>query len=391
MVTSTPLSRRAILGGLTATSLLGMPGWGEADVSLISPTYFAAAARTASGSFAVAILDAAGQVLDQQPLPSRGHGFAWARRSRQLVSFTRRPGWQMLVSTLADTGKLNNSRAIDAAPGRHFYGHGCFSADGRWLFTTENHLESLAGMIGVYDVQQGFVRVREFPSHGIGPHEMRLSNDGQFLLIANGGIATHPDRGQGSAKGREKLNLDTMRSNVAILNPSSGELVAKLEVPDPYQRLSLRHMSEDSRGRLWLGGQYQGDPEAIVPLIMSVDLRDSAPQLAALALPEITTVQLNNYIGSVGYHAGYQRLAFTAPKSDKALFIDPLVANVPESAELTSLVSASGVPTIADVAHQQWPINSLSGQWYRADARESAQWRSSRTALVLDNHLVALA
>lgn len=391
MVTNSPLSRRVFLGGLTATSLLGVPGLGETNVSPISSAYFAAAARAVSGGFVVAILDAAGQVLDQQPLPSRGHGFAWARRSRRLVSFTRRPGWQMLVSTLADTGKLNNSRAIDAAPGRHFYGHGCFSANGRWLFATENHLESLVGMIGVYDTQQGFARVREFPSHGIGPHEMRLSNDGQFLLIANGGIATHPDRGQGSDKGREKLNLDTMRSNVAILTATSGELVAKLDVPDPYQRLSLRHMSEDSHGRLWLGGQYQGDAEAIVPLIMSVDLRDSAPKLAALALPEITTVQLNHYIGSVGYHAGYQRLAFTAPKSDKALFIDPLAAHVPGTAVLTSLVSASGVPTIADAAHQPWPINSLSGQWYRRDVESSTDWQSSRTALVLDNHLTALA
>ena len=48
----------------------------------------------------------------------------------------------------------------------------------------------------------GFRRIGEFDNHGIGTHDISVSDDGRMLVIANGGIETHPDFG------RTKLNLD---------------------------------------------------------------------------------------------------------------------------------------------------------------------------------------
>ena len=81
---------------------------------------------------------------------------------------------------------------ISAATGRHFYGHGCLSADKSVLFTTENDYDAVKGVIGIRDAKD-FQSVGEYSSYGIGPHDIHLMPDGKTLVVANGGIQTHPD------------------------------------------------------------------------------------------------------------------------------------------------------------------------------------------------------
>jgi hypothetical protein len=56
-------------------------------------------------------------------------------------------------------------------------------------------------VIGVRDASAGYRHIGELPSHGIGPHDLALLSDERTLVVANGGIRTHPDRR------REELNL----------------------------------------------------------------------------------------------------------------------------------------------------------------------------------------
>ena len=93
---------------------------------------------------------------------------------------------------------------LSSVPGRHFFGHGAFSPDGRLLYATENDFDNARAVVGVYDVGSGFARIGEFGTQGVGAHELLLSPDGELLVVANGGIETHPDYG------RAELNLDTM-------------------------------------------------------------------------------------------------------------------------------------------------------------------------------------
>ena len=150
------------------------------------------------------------------PLPGRGHGLAVAPAQDQAVLVARRPGNFLLVLDLAG-GRV--AQRLEGQPDRHFYGHAVFSPDGRWLYTPENDFDAGRGVIGVRDVQQGYRRVAELPAHGIGPHDVKLLSDGHTLVVANGGILTHPDTG------RTKLNLDSMRPSMVYLDARSGELL----------------------------------------------------------------------------------------------------------------------------------------------------------------------
>src|SRR5690606_5565070 len=77
---------------------------------------------------------------------------------REVVAFARRPGRFALVF---DPLSGEPARQIAAAEGRHFYGHGAFSRDGRWLFACENDYENARGCIGVYDATAGYRREAE--------------------------------------------------------------------------------------------------------------------------------------------------------------------------------------------------------------------------------------
>src|SRR3546814_6108125 len=70
---------------------------------------------------------------------------------------------------------------FDAAAGRHFYGHGVFSPDGRWLYACENDYDNARGCIGIYDATAGYRREAELEAYAIGPHEMVLLSDGRPL------------------------------------------------------------------------------------------------------------------------------------------------------------------------------------------------------------------
>ncbi|MCY4309047.1 MAG: DUF1513 domain-containing protein [Rhodobacteraceae bacterium] len=68
-----------------------------------------------------------------------------------------------------------------------FFGHGIFSADGSLMFTTENDYEVAAGRIGIWDTRNGYHRVGEIGSGGIGPHDIKYISEQEILVVANGG------------------------------------------------------------------------------------------------------------------------------------------------------------------------------------------------------------
>lgn len=75
---------------------------------------------------------------------------------------------------------------IRPAAGRWFYGHGAFSTDGKWLFSTETVNETGEGRIGVRDAQS-FKPLEDFPTYGQNPHDCHLVQEGRVLVITNGG------------------------------------------------------------------------------------------------------------------------------------------------------------------------------------------------------------
>ena len=148
-----------------------------------------------------------------------------------MVAFARRPGTFALVIDCARGALVSR---LTAPEGRHFYGHGAFIQGGTVLATTENEIETGEGRVGLSSRADGYARIGDVPTGGIGPHELRRMPDG--LVVANGGIRTHPD------KGREKLNIDAMRPNLAYLT-EEGELTETVELEPDLHRNSIRHLA----------------------------------------------------------------------------------------------------------------------------------------------------
>ncbi|MEO0624375.1 MAG: DUF1513 domain-containing protein [Pseudomonadota bacterium] len=292
-------TRRKILGGLAA-ALTCSPTW--ADVG--TPAYIAAA-REPDGTFALYGIGAEGADRFRIVLPGRGHAAAAHPRRPEAVAFARRPG---LFALAIDCRTGQVTARLQAPAGRHFYGHGCFSSDGSILYTTENAFESGAGRIGLWSTDEGYRRIGERASGGIGPHDVVRLPGTETLAVANGGIRTHP------ASGREKLNIETMRPSLAYLD-EDGSIDDLCEPGPEIHRNSIRHLSVRADGLVACAMQWQGDPFDAPPLL-ALHKRGSPLRLVGARGP--LQALLRAYAGSVAFSGGGDRVGFTAPRGGRA-------------------------------------------------------------------------
>jgi hypothetical protein len=296
---SMAIDRRTILkaGAAGAFSLL-VPIVGRADMR---PAYVATR-REVDGSFAAIVLDETGEVLFLEALDGRGHDIALSPDRSLAVFFARRPGYFALV---IDLEGRQRKLAFTPPPGKHFYGHGFFSPDGRLLYATESGGEDETGMIGVYDVAAGFIRIGGYPTHGLDPHEALLLPGGKTMVVANGGMQTHPD------DERLVLNLATMEPSLAYIDIATGDLVEQVSLGEELHQVSLRHMGIDGSGAVWIGGQYQGPPTDEVPLVVRHRLGE---MLKPISAPAKVYASLRQYVGSVSANKDGSLIATTSPR-----------------------------------------------------------------------------
>src|SRR5690606_5461602 len=147
---STAIDRRRFMvwaaacgGGLASARALGASGATAGDPGL--SLYLAA--RKNAGRHEAALIDAQGRDQRVIPLPGRGHSFAIDAARGRVVAFGRQPGF---FAVAFDTEGKRPPLTLDAAPGRHFFGHGVFSPDGRLMAATENDYEAGRGVLGLY-------------------------------------------------------------------------------------------------------------------------------------------------------------------------------------------------------------------------------------------------
>lgn len=270
---------------------------------------YASACRFPDGRFGVALLGESGAILRIAEIPARGHCAAVDPAGRRLALFARRPGTFAIVLDRAGA----SDRVIEAAEGRHFEGHGQFSRDGRLLYAAENAYEEGVGVVGVYDVGKGFTRIGELPCHGVGTHEILFAPDGRTLIVANGGILTHPDYP------RAPLNLADMQPSLARVDIETGDLLESVAPPAALQSLSPRHLAVDARGRAWLGCQWEGADDEAAPLLA---VHAPGEDLRLVALPDEARLALRHYVGSLAIADDGRRLAVSGPRGGIVLVVD---------------------------------------------------------------------
>jgi uncharacterized protein len=301
-------TRRTFLGAAIATSAgtaVSPPLFAQQDTAPVQNTRWMAC-RAVGTEFRASLFDEQGNILIDIPLPGRGHGIIVSPNKGHAIVFARRPGIFAYVINLSSGLVTQN---LTTQTGRHFYGHGCFSHDGRFLYTSENEIETSRGIIAVRDVQNGYALVASHPSGGIGPHELGLLSGSDTLVVANGGIKTMPELG------RTKLNLETMSPSLVLMNSHTGEIEATHKLaPDLYQ-LSIRHMSIGPSG-VALALQYEGPKSQHMPLLASFDgstlkLAETPPSLARA---------MRNYAGSVAHDLSGQLIGLTSPRGNIVSF-----------------------------------------------------------------------
>nr|WP_276562375.1 DUF1513 domain-containing protein [Hoeflea prorocentri] len=281
------------------------------------------------GGFGAAVLTEEGSLIARIPLPGRGHDITRNRSTGQFVVFARRPG-TFAVAFTAD--KTTQPQMITSRPGRHFYGHGAFSADGRLLYASENDFDNAVGMVGVYDATSGYRRIGEFPSGGIGPHDILALDDGVTLAVANGGVETHPDFG------RAKLNLATMQPSLCFIDRRDGTVRERHELPPTMHQLSIRHLADDGRGGIYFACQFEGSPRK-QPQLSGHCRPGDGIRLFEMEPHHISA--LRNYIGSIAANPAAGTLAITSPRGNCMFVLN---------AETGAVLSRRNLPDICGIS-----------------------------------------
>lgn len=287
-------------------AMLAAPATGGAAAHA-APVYLGCRFQS-DGSAFVSAFSLTGKELFATALPTRGHDVALHPAQGEAVVFARRPGDWFCVLDPA-TGLVR--RTVRAADGRHFFGHGAYSADGAMLFATENDIATGEGVIGLYATRDGYRRVGEYRSAGIGPHDMALLPGGR-LAVANGGTLTLPENG------RTILNRETMRPNIALVDPMTGTVEALHELPSDFHQLSIRHFAVAPDGEIVFACQYEGQDDR-QPALVGVLAKD---RLSLIDMPEEEVGSLKNYIGSLSLDSSGDLIAATAPEGGVVAFFD---------------------------------------------------------------------
>ena len=353
--------RRKFLAGLLATGLVPKPTWADAG----SPEFLSAAALT-DGTFVLCGIDANLNVTFTLPLPGRGHAAAAHPKRPEAVAFARRPG---TFAVVIDCTTGVQKAVLHAPKGRHFYGHGIFSTDGATLFTTENDYEAGQGRIGVWDVTSNYARIAEWSSGGIGPHDIKRLPNSDVLVVANGGIETHPDTG------RTKLNIPTMQPNLSYIR--NGELLDIVELPTEMHKHSIRHLAVSQDGGVAFGMQQQGDSTAKA----LVGHHRLGARVALMQADLNQMRDMNGYVGSIAISRDSTSIVATSPRGDVAHFYD---ANTSEITETQYLPDVCGAATTA----HGFLLTSGTGELLLK--RGSAHISSRIDGLSWDNHLIAI-
>ncbi|MGJ8611076.1 MAG: DUF1513 domain-containing protein [Octadecabacter sp.] len=354
--------RRQFIAGLLATGLAPKPTWADAG----SPAYLSAAALP-DDSYVLCGIDSALNVTFRLPLPDRGHAAAAHPTRPEAVAFARRPGtFAVVIDCITGAQKA----MLSAPTGRHFYGHGAFSLDGAQLFTTENDYGVGRGVIGIWDVTSGYTRIGEWDSGGIGPHDIKRLPNSDTLVIANGGIDTHPD------SGRTKLNIPTMQPNLTYM--ADGRIMGTMSLPAALHKNSIRHLAVAPDGRVAFGMQWQGD-SAIETLVGHHRIGEN---MTLMYDAQDRVRDMQGYVGSIAFSNDGQTIVVTSPRGGAVQFYDPQTARMTGA---TLIADVCGVATATD------GIMLTAGTGTLAMMPTAGPTSSRTETLRWDNHLIPVA
>lgn len=308
-------------------------------------------------------------------LDQRGHGQIHnPANPDQVIAASRRPG-NTLTLTSVESGEI--LQKIKCRTDRHFYGHSCFTANGEYVLTTENDFALGRGLISIRD-SQSLKTIDEVESFGVGPHDIQLMPQGDVLVVANGGIRTHPD------SGRRKLNIKSMQPTLTYIDLPGFNLLEQFHLSD--NQLSIRHIDVDPAGRVGIATQHQAryaSQAAHVPLIALNDHSGGQPEL--VHLPGPINARLNRYTADFCFDNIYGHAAISSPPGN-------LVVVVNTRTNILAAVIGITRPSALSLSRNKkfFVVSTAAGEIHFIDTARSALIDSMRLELPelqWDNHM----
>ena len=337
------------------------------------PTYFYSASNTSDDNYFFSLWDFASQQIYCYPIPFRGHGILPLGNKRVLMC-GRRPAFESTVVNISN----HDIQVFKATEGKHFNGHACLSPDGSVFFSSENDYVNKQGVLGIRDSKTLQV-LGEYSTYGLDPHDVRLMPDGKHLVIANGGIQTHPDYD------RRKLNLDTMQPSLVYIDVQNGRKVEEYRLNDHL--LSIRHLLITPEGDVGAALQYEGDlyrrqPESLV----AWQTKGADLNLLTIAPPNIGMFQ--GYMADLALAPETTILAVTSPRGKQVSFWD---LTTKRFLYAYALPEPSGIAFLPHL--QQFLVSDMSGglNLLYADKQGAiAHGLYQSTQIGWDNHLLVV-
>ena len=364
------LDRRKFLKAFGALFVGGLANPARA-ACLSGNTILATAFKNADLQYGLALFSACGKKLSEHPLPSRGHDVVFNGKGDLCVVFARRPG----NFALAVKGAAGRDSILFHCPAdRHFYGHGAFSKDGRLLFATENDFDQARGTIGIYDAWDRFSRIGEFETYGVGPHEVILNGEGNALVVANGGIETHPDFG------RRKLNIASMQPSVVYIDLKTGDLLEKHQLNGNQSKLSIRHLAPGPDGTVlfacqneaWFAGMADADN---LPLVGSSTKGEG---IALYDIPGLNWSRYRGYIGSISVSPDQRQFAISSPKGNAVTIF---------GLKRSALISHASIDHVSGLAHGRNRLHASSAAGHLGPVDQLSGRPPLQGSTQFENHL----
>ena len=294
------VTRRRFLAATAATCAAG--AFAFVSSRKTDQYWLVSAATDNNNQHFVSAIDLQGNEISRISLPARGHdAIDVAGKPGRAIVFARRPG---LFAFEVDFISGRIVHQIAPEKGYHFYGHGVLSKKNNSLLTSENHYGTGNGYIVERDLSN-YQIINRYRSGGIGPHQIALMSDDKTLVIANGGIKTHPEQP------RKKLNLDSMKPNLSYLDLGSGKIIEQHQLNNP--QLSIRHLAVSAQDKVIAGLQYQGTKTDLVPLAIS---HVQGGPLKYLKAPNHQWRSMSQYTASVCVDNNNALVAISCPLAD---------------------------------------------------------------------------
>ncbi len=291
------INRRTVLKALAAGSVCQ---WTPAAFAQQPTELIIGACRLAENQYALSAVDLNGRLQWQLPIPARGHDVAVHDTQKIGVAIARRPG-QFLVLFDTQSGKQWQSFQVDDQ--LKLNGHAVWVGN-ELIVSGADRLTSQMILLRYTLKDNRLHLVDQHRFDHFGPHQMvRFEN---AIYVAVGGLKTDE---------REVTNADDFQSSVLQLHATTLQTITHYPAITNY--VSLRHLTVDQTGQVFIAGQTQQQPQDSECLLFAI--RDGA--LQPFAAPETLWAQLNGYLGSIQMING--NVVTTSPRSNWLGQFDP--------------------------------------------------------------------